>query len=110
MNLRKLIVVLLVLLAALPPLVGLNPYWLHVLDLTWIAAIAALGLNLATGVTGQIVLGQAALMGVGAYTAGLLMTRLHLPWWAAVPAALPRRGDRHRPRAAVAAHQGPLPR
>src|SRR2546423_6556557 len=48
------------------PLAGVNTYWLHVLNLTWIAAIAALGLNLATGVAGQIVLGQAALMGAGA--------------------------------------------
>src|SRR4029079_12327250 len=71
-----------------PTFVGLNSYWLHVLNLTWIAAIAALGLNLATGVTGQIVLGQAALMGVGAYTAGLLMVKLHWPWVAALPAAL----------------------
>ncbi len=63
-------------------------YWLHVLNLTWIAAIAALGLNLVTGVTGQIVLGQAALMGLGAYAGGLLMLKAHWPWFAALPAAL----------------------
>lgn len=85
---RKLLVVALVAVLAVPPLAGVNGYWLHVLNLTWIAAIAALGLNLATGVTGQIVLGQAALMGVGAYTAGVLMVRLHWPWFAAAPAAL----------------------
>src|SRR4029453_16992032 len=62
--------------------------WLHVLTLTWVAAIAALGLNVATGITGQIVLGQAALMGVGAYGAGLLMTRAQWPWFAALPAAV----------------------
>src|SRR5215210_3465836 len=88
MNLRKLLVVLLVLLAALPPLLDVNSYWLHIINVTWVAAIAALGLNLATGLTGQIVLGQAALMGVGAYSAGLLMTRLQWPWIAAAPAAL----------------------
>src|SRR2546423_15722646 len=70
------------------PLAGVNTYWLHVLNLTWIAAIAALGLNLATGVAGQIVLGQAALMGAGAYTCGLLMVKLQWPWFAAAAAAL----------------------
>ncbi len=72
----------------MPPLVGVNVYWLHVLNLTWIAAIAALGLNLVTGITGQIVLGQAALMGLGAYASGLLMLKAHWPWFAALPAAL----------------------
>jgi branched-chain amino acid transport system permease protein len=85
---RKLLLAALVAVLALPPLLGVNTYWLHVLNLTWIAAIAALGLNLATGVTGQIVLGQAALMGAGAYTAGLLMTKLQWPWFAAAAAAL----------------------
>lgn len=85
---RKLILTAIVAALALPPLIGVNTYWLHILNLTWIAAIAALGLNLATGITGQIVLGQAALMGVGAYAAGLLMVKLHLPWWAALPVAI----------------------
>jgi branched-chain amino acid transport system permease protein len=85
---RKLLLLALVAAAALPPFVGLNTYWLHVLNLTWIAAIAALGLNLVTGITGQIVLGQAALMGVGAYATALLMLKLQWPWFAAVPAAL----------------------
>jgi branched-chain amino acid transport system permease protein len=83
-------ILLLVLLAALavPPFAGINSYWLHVLNVTWVFAIAALGLNLVTGVTGQIVLGQAALMGIGAYTAGLLMVKLQWPWFAAAGAAL----------------------
>jgi branched-chain amino acid transport system permease protein len=85
---RKFLILALVVLLAVPPFAGVNTYWLHILNLTWIAAIAALGLNLATGMTGQIVLGQAALMGVGAYTAGLLMVKLHWPWIAALPAAL----------------------
>jgi branched-chain amino acid transport system permease protein len=85
---RTLLLVAILVALALPPLLGVNSYWLHVLNLTWIAAIAALGLNLATGITGQIVLGQAALMGVGAYAAGLLMVKLHWPWWLALPAAV----------------------
>lgn len=85
---RKILLLALVGALALPPFAGINSYWLHVLNVTWIFAIAALGLNLVTGVTGQIVLGQAALMGIGAYTAGLLMVRLQWPWLAAGAAAL----------------------
>ena len=77
---RKLLLAALVAALFLPPLVGVNSYWLHVLNLTFIAAIAALGLNIVTGITGQIVLGQAALMGLGAYAAGLLTVKLHWPW------------------------------
>jgi branched-chain amino acid transport system permease protein len=85
---RKILLLVLLAALALPPFAGINTYWLHVLNVTWVFAIAALGLNLATGVTGQIVLGQAALMGIGAYTAGLLMVKVQWPWFAAAAAAL----------------------
>ncbi|MET3464255.1 branched-chain amino acid ABC transporter ATP-binding protein/permease [Variovorax atrisoli] len=73
---------------ALPIALDLNIYYLHVLNLAWIFAIAALGLQVATGITGQIVLGQAALVGFGAYATALLMMRLSLPWFVALPAAM----------------------
>ncbi|VTU38298.1 Lipopolysaccharide export system ATP-binding protein LptB [Variovorax sp. PBL-H6] len=86
---RKLLLAALVAaFAVLPWASGANSYWIHILNLTWIAAIAALGLNIATGMTGQIVLGQAALMGVGAYATGLGMVRFALPWWLALPGAI----------------------
>lgn len=71
-------------LAAIP-LVLHNPYYLHVLNVGLINVVVVVGLNLATGVAGQIVLGQAALMGIGAYATALLMVHARLPWW---PAAL----------------------
>ncbi len=88
MTARK--VILLALLAAmlLPPLVGTNAYVLQVLNLSFIYAIAALGVTLVTGVTGMVVLGQAALMGFGAYSTGLAMTMLGLPWFVALPLAM----------------------
>lgn len=86
---RKLLLLAILLgLALLPWVGGLNTYWLHILNLTWIAAIAALGLNIATGMTGQIVLGQAALMGVGAYSTGLAVVKLSWPWWVALPGSI----------------------
>lgn len=86
---RKLLLLAIMLLVAAAPWIGgINTYWVHILNLTWIAAIAALGLNIATGMTGQIVLGQAALMGVGAYATGLAMLRWSMPWWLALPGAM----------------------
>ncbi|MDR6953234.1 branched-chain amino acid transport system permease protein [Ancylobacter sp. 3268] len=80
---------LLIVAALFAPVVfGLNTYYVHVLNLAWIFAIAALGLSVATGVAGQIVLGQAALVGFGAYATALLMMRLSLPWWIALPGAM----------------------
>lgn len=86
---RKFLLVAILLAVAVLPWAGaVNTYWVHILNLTWIAAIAALGLNIATGMTGQIVLGQAALMGVGAYATGLAMLRWSMPWWLALPGAM----------------------
>lgn len=46
--------------------------WVSVLDATMVWAIAALGLNVLSGYAGQISLGIAFFMGIGAYTAGWL--------------------------------------
>lgn len=43
--------------------------WLRLLATTSIFAIGALGLNLLTGLAGQVSLGHSFFMGVGAYTA-----------------------------------------
>jgi len=40
-----------------------------------------------TGFTGQISLGHAAFIGIGGYTAAILITRLQIPFWAALPSA-----------------------
>lgn len=46
--------------------------WLSVLDFTMVLAIATLGLNVLSGYAGQISLGIAFFMGIGAYTAAWL--------------------------------------
>ena len=46
--------------------------WFIIVNYTLIAAIAALGLNVLSGYTGQISLGHAFFMAVGAYTAAVL--------------------------------------
>ncbi len=75
-----------VILFAVVPWVS-GPYTLYIFNLIGIASIAAIGLNILVGFTGQISLGHGAFIGVGAYAAGILATTLDLPFWAAVPAA-----------------------
>lgn len=61
----------------------------HLLQATNIIgfAIAILGLNLLAGYNGQISVGQGAFLAMGGYTCAILMNRLGLPFWLAVPAA-----------------------
>jgi branched-chain amino acid transport system permease protein len=77
--------ILLVLLLALPPF--LSSYWLDVSCRTGIAIIGAMGLNLLTGSTGQISLGNAAFLAVGGYATAALAGRFELPFFAVIPLA-----------------------
>lgn len=61
-----------------------NDYLLSMVNLSAIAAVSALGLNILTGYTGLISLGHAAFMGVGAYSAAILYTKLGVPWFLAI--------------------------
>jgi len=81
---RWTVVGLVALFVALP--LSLSEYYLSILNLILIAVVGALGLNLLVGYTGQISVGHGPLMSVGAYTAANLITRLHAPFWLAVPA------------------------
>ena len=51
---------------------GLRNYGMYVAALWCVYVIAGMGLNLTVGYSGQISLGQAAFLGIGAYTAGLM--------------------------------------
>ncbi|GBD12322.1 hypothetical protein HRbin24_00326 [bacterium HR24] len=46
-----------------------------------ISIVAAIGLNLLTGYTGQISIGHAAFMATGGYTAAIMTTRADVPFW-----------------------------
>jgi branched-chain amino acid transport system permease protein len=73
----------LALLAAVP-LAVTNPFALGLLTLLAIYGILLIGLDVTVGYLGQINLGHAAFLGIGAYTAGLTVTSLG---WG-MPAAL----------------------
>src|ERR1043165_4530005 len=64
----------------------LHEYYLSIINLSLIAIVGALGLNILVGYTGQISVGHAAFMSVGAYTAANLAVHLHLPFWVTLPA------------------------
>ena len=55
-------------------------YWLGVFNLIGITLIAALGLNILVGYCGQLSIGHAGFIAVGAYTAAILTNRLELPF------------------------------
>ena len=65
----------------------LTDYWLSVLNFAAILAVAAIGLNILTGFTGQVSLGHAFFVGLGAYTAGYLGGDQGLPVLVWLPAA-----------------------
>jgi branched-chain amino acid transport system permease protein len=68
------------------PFLG-TPYFLHVLNMIGITSIAALGLNILIGFTGQISLGHGAFIGVGAYSAAVLSTTMEMPFLFNLPLA-----------------------
>jgi branched-chain amino acid transport system permease protein len=74
-----------ILFGAVPFVSG--PYLLYVLNIIAITSIAAIGLNILIGFTGQISLGHGAFFGVGAYAAAILATEVHFPFLLALPAA-----------------------
>jgi branched-chain amino acid transport system permease protein len=75
--------VIVVLMLLFPFLPGIDAFWLNTAAFIVIYAIATLGLNVLTGLTGQVSLGHAFFLGVGAYTAAFLGGDHHVMalWW-----------------------------
>jgi branched-chain amino acid transport system permease protein len=61
----------------------LGNYWLGVVNLIGITLISATGLNILVGYCGQLSIGHAGFMAVGAYTSAILSNKLGLPFPAA---------------------------
>jgi len=64
----------------------LDEYYLSVINIAAIAVVGALGLNILLGYTGQISIGHAAFMSVGAYTAANFAVHFDMPFWVTLPA------------------------
>ena len=80
------IVILGIVLVCFAPMV-LNGYWLSILIQIGIFAIAALGLNILVGFTGQISIGHAAFFLFGAFSSAYINNTFHLPVFFAIPLA-----------------------
>jgi branched-chain amino acid transport system permease protein len=86
---------LILLLLLIPLLTIQGPLALDIIPQAWVGtinriaifAIAVQGLNILVGYTGQISLGHAAFMAVGAYSSALLVRELGFSFWIALPAA-----------------------
>ncbi len=79
--------VALVLLSVLP-LTGLSTYMMHILILVIMWSVIGMAWNLLGGYCGQVSFGHAAFFGVGAYTAGILYSKLGASAWWGVPLSI----------------------
>jgi branched-chain amino acid transport system permease protein len=87
---QRLIPVLLftLVMALIPFIPGMPPYWIVLLNNIGLAALVAMGLVLLTGVGGLTSFGQAAFCGFGAYTTAVLTTAYGLSPWLTLPLSL----------------------
>jgi len=67
------------------PQVIKDEYYLHIFVMSGIWIISALSLNLILGYAGQLNLAQGTFFGIGAYATGLLMQKMGLSFWLALP-------------------------
>jgi branched-chain amino acid transport system permease protein len=87
MTARRLFWLLPLLLLPVPLL--LNPYQQYVLNTALLYVPVGMGFNLVVGNLGLLAFSNVAYFGLGAYTSGVLMAQLGLPWWLTViPAGL----------------------
>jgi branched-chain amino acid transport system permease protein len=83
----RIALVLLVIVAALVPFVP--SYYTGIVTLIGLYALVTIGLNLFMGYAGQVSLGQAAFVGIGAYTSAALAVKTGLtPWIGTIAGAL----------------------
>nr|WP_313657752.1 branched-chain amino acid ABC transporter ATP-binding protein/permease [Achromobacter ruhlandii] len=85
---RILLAVFIVVLAGLPLLPVTPEFWVTQLNYIGLASLVVLGLVLLTGVGGLTSFGQAAFVGLGAYTTAYLTTQYDVSPWLALPAGL----------------------
>ena len=85
---RRLAPALLLAVLAVLPLLPVPEFWITQLNYIGMFALVALGLVLLTGVGGLTSFGQAAFVGVGAYTTALLSARYGLSPWLGLAAGL----------------------
>jgi branched-chain amino acid transport system permease protein len=84
-TIRKWLLLAVIVVAVIIPQLITNKYYMNILIMSGIWSIVALALNLILGYTGQANLAHGAFFGIGAYTAALLMLKLNINFWLALP-------------------------
>lgn len=70
------------------PFIVPNEFFVHIAQEVAITAIAAIGLNILFGLSGQLSLGQAGFFALGAYGSGILALKAGWPLWATIPVGI----------------------
>jgi branched-chain amino acid transport system permease protein len=83
----KWIILAIMVIAIIIPQVVTNKYYMNILIMSGIWSIVALSLNLILGYTGQVNLAHGAFFGIGAYASALMMLKLNMNFWLALPLA-----------------------
>ncbi|MCG6951406.1 MAG: branched-chain amino acid ABC transporter ATP-binding protein/permease [Betaproteobacteria bacterium] len=65
-----------------------NDYYVFVMATLALTAMVGIGLNILLGLSGQVSFGHVGFYAIGAYTVAILMVRLKLGFWIALPAAI----------------------
>ncbi|HIA00521.1 MAG TPA: branched-chain amino acid ABC transporter permease, partial [Myxococcales bacterium] len=65
----------------------LDDRWVTIGNHALIAVVGSIGLMVLTGFAGQISMGHAAFLAIGAYATAVLGGHFHLPFWLAIPAS-----------------------
>lgn len=85
MQLERRFILVFLAVAALLPLAIRNEYLLHLGVLILFSLVLATSFNLIVGYVGEFPLGHMAFLGIGAYAAALLSSRLGAPVWLTIP-------------------------
>jgi branched-chain amino acid transport system permease protein len=88
MTQRLPLIIFALVMAAIPFIPGVPPFWIVLLNNIGLAALVAMGLVILTGVGGLTSFGQAAFCGFGAYTTAVLTTAYGVSPWLTLPLSL----------------------
>ncbi len=81
---QNIALILLLLVGMLVPVIISNPFYLHLIIISFIWSILASSLNICMGYTGLVSLAQGSFFGIGAYGVSLMMLKGGMSYWLAV--------------------------
>jgi branched-chain amino acid transport system permease protein len=82
MGQKHLTLIFIGILAVAFPFLVPSDYYLHLVIIALMWVVIGSAWNLLAGYTGQVSFGHAMFFGVGAYTAGIIVTKLEMSaWW-----------------------------